>query len=90
MQIGVKVAPVKKFNSKLIFKRWLKSGKRHIRGHKTKHKPNLKELETTEKEFFIDLTTRQLTLKKIEILSEAYCYIPEIYCLITYCYTIDL
>ena len=64
MQIGVKVAPVKKFNSKLIFKRWLKSGKRHIRGHKTKHKPNLKKLETTEKNFFHWPNNKVVDIKK--------------------------
>ena len=57
-RVGVNDVPVEKFNSKLILKRWLKSGKRHVIGHRSENKTNLKELEATENEFFIDLTTK--------------------------------
>ena len=45
-----------KFDLRAILKRWLRTGKRHIRGHKTKNKEDLTELTTSE-ESFIDLTS---------------------------------
>ena len=48
--------PCDKFDSRTILKRWLMTGERHIRGHKTKSKEDLTELTTLE-EFFIHLTS---------------------------------
>ena len=56
MRIGTENIPVTKFDSRPILKRWLMTGKRHIRGHKTKNKEDLTELTTLE-EFFIHLTS---------------------------------
>ena len=50
--------PVKKFNLEVILKRWFKSGKHHIRKYKYKNESDLSKLETTEKEFFIDVSTK--------------------------------
>lgn len=36
----------------------VKCGKGHVRGRKSKSKTDLNKLEATEKEFFIDLTTK--------------------------------
>ena len=52
MRIGTENIPVTKFDSRPILKRWLMTGKRHIRGHKTKNKEDLTELTTSEEEFF--------------------------------------
>ena len=49
--------PVTKVNSRPILKQWIKIGKRHIRGHKTKNKEHLTELTTSGEMFFIDLTS---------------------------------
>ena len=49
MGIGSEGGPVKKFNSELILKRWLKSGKHHIRKYKSKNESDLSKLETTKK-----------------------------------------
>ena len=57
MHIGIENIPVTKFDSRTVLKRWLKTGKRHIRGHKTKSKEDLTELTTSEEEFFIHLTS---------------------------------
>ena len=56
MRIGIENIPVTKFDSRPILKRWLMTGKRHIRGHKTKKKEGLTELTTSE-DFFIQLTS---------------------------------
>ena len=56
IRIGIENIPVTKFDSRPILKRWLMTGKRHIRGHKTKNKEDLTELTTLE-EFFIHLTS---------------------------------
>ena len=40
-----------KFDLRTILKRWLRTGKRHIRGHKTKNKEDLTELTTSEESF---------------------------------------
>ena len=57
MRIGIENIPMTKFDSRLVLKCWLKTGKRHIRGHKTKSKEELTELTTSEEEFFIHLTS---------------------------------
>ena len=51
-----KISLLTKFDSRTILKRWLMTGERHIRGHKTKSKEDLTELTTLE-EFFIHLTS---------------------------------
>ena len=57
MRIGIENIPMTKFDSRPVLKRWLKTGKRRIRGHKTKSKEDLTELTTSEEEFFIHLTS---------------------------------
>ena len=57
MHIGIENIPVTQFDSKPVPKLWLKKGKQHITGHKTKNKEDLSELTTSEEEFFIDLTS---------------------------------
>ena len=57
MHSGVENIPVTKFDSWAILKRWLKKGKWHIRGHKTKNKEELTELTTSEEQLFIDMTS---------------------------------
>ena len=57
MRSGVENIPVTKFDSWAILKRWLKKGKWHIRGHKTKNKEELTELTTSEEQLFIDMTS---------------------------------
>ena len=57
MRIGIENIPMAKFDSRPVLKRWLKTGKRYIRGHKTKSNENLSELATSEEEFFIHLTS---------------------------------
>ena len=37
-----------------MIKHWLKTGKRHIRGHKTKSKEDLTELTTSEEGFLFN------------------------------------
>ena len=49
MWIGVEDAPVKKFNSKLILKRWLSLAKLHRRKQNLKNEIDLSEFETTER-----------------------------------------
>ena len=58
MQTSVEGIPVKKFDSKLILKIWFRSGKPCVRGNTYKNKNDLRKLKTTDKEFFIDLTTK--------------------------------
>ena len=41
MRIGIENIPMTKFDSRSVLKRWLKTGKRHIRGHKRKSKEDL-------------------------------------------------
>ena len=41
MRIGIENVPMTKFDSRPVLKRWLKTGKRRIRGHKTKSKEDL-------------------------------------------------
>ena len=70
----------------------VKPGKHHIKDTNLQNKTDLHELKTTEKYF---LLTSQQSLKstlkrKIEMLTETYCYMSEILCLKTYCYIFDL
>ena len=58
-RIGVDGIPIKMFDSKAILKRWLKSGRRHVKGHKLRkpcQEEELSEFACTEEQFFVDLT----------------------------------
>ena len=72
MRIGIENIPMTKFDSRLVFKRWLKTGKRHIRGHKTKNKEDLTELTTSGEEFFIHLTSQNSCIPIYTLLSEIF------------------
>ena len=72
MRIGIENILMAKFDSRPVLKRWLKTGKRHIRGHKTKSKKNLSELATSEEEFFIHLTSYNSCIPSYTLLSEIF------------------
>ena len=71
MRIGIENIPVTKFDSRPILKQWLKTGKQHIKGHKTKTKEDLIELTTSE-ESFIHLTSQNSCIKIYTLLSEIF------------------
>ena len=44
MWIGAGSVSVKKFNFKQILRRWFRSGKSHIRGHKSKNRDQIQPI----------------------------------------------
>ena len=79
MRIDVDNMPMTKSDSRLVLKLWLKTGKRHIRGHKTKSKEDLTELTASAEDFFIHLTSQNsriliyTLLSKIFVAKNFYC-----------------
>ena len=52
MCIGIENIPVAKFDSRSILKQRLKTGKQHIRRHKTRNQEDLTELTTSEEDCY--------------------------------------